>query len=40
VITRTIASNTAPALEDITGTLTGGADEKLLLLLAAARWLA
>jgi membrane-associated phospholipid phosphatase len=38
-IARAIARDTAPAPEDIARTLTWGADEKVLLVLAAAGWL-
>ncbi|QOZ37340.1 phosphatase PAP2 family protein [Bradyrhizobium sp. CCBAU 53421] len=40
VIARSIARNTAPAPEEIARGLTWGADEKVLLVLAAAGWLA
>ncbi|MGY4400569.1 hypothetical protein ACVIYL_001372 [Bradyrhizobium sp. USDA 3315] len=40
MIARAIARNTAPAPEEIARTLTWGADEKVLLVLAAAGWLA
>src|SRR6201987_5393356 len=40
VISRTIARNTAPAPEEVARTLTWGADEKVLLLIAAAGGLA
>jgi membrane-associated phospholipid phosphatase len=40
VVARTIAGNTAPAPEQVARALTWGADEKLLLVLAAAGWLA
>ena len=39
-ISRAIARNTAPASEEIARALTWGADEKVLLVLAAAGWLA
>jgi membrane-associated phospholipid phosphatase len=39
-IARAIARNTAPAPEEVARALTWGADEKLLLVLAAAGWLA
>jgi undecaprenyl-diphosphatase len=39
VIARAIARHTAPAPEEIARTLTWGADEKILLVLAAAGWL-
>jgi membrane-associated phospholipid phosphatase len=40
VIARSIARNTAPAPEEVARALTWGADEKLLLVFAAAGWLA
>lgn len=40
VIARGIARNTAPAPEEVARALTWGADEKILLILAAAGWLA
>jgi len=40
VIARTIARNTAPVPEQVAHALTWGADEKFLLVLAAAGWLA
>jgi undecaprenyl-diphosphatase len=39
-IARSIAHNTAPAPEEVARALTWGADEKVLLVLAAAGWLA
>ena len=38
-IARGVASNTAPAPEEVARALTWGADEKVLLILAAAGWL-
>jgi hypothetical protein len=40
VVARSIAGNTAPVPEKIAQALTWGADEKVLLVLAAAGWLA
>jgi membrane-associated phospholipid phosphatase len=40
VVARSIARNTAPAPEQVARALTWGADEKVLLVLAAAGWLA
>jgi membrane-associated phospholipid phosphatase len=40
VIARTLARDTAPAPEEVARALTWGADEKVLLVLAAAGWLA
>ena len=40
VVARSIARNTAPAPEQVAQALTWGADEKVLLVLAAAGWLA
>jgi len=40
VIARTVARNTGPAPEEVARALTWGADEKVLLMLAAVGWLA
>src|ERR1700740_1649154 len=40
LIARTLARDTAPAPEEVARALTWGADEKVLLVLAAAGWLA
>jgi hypothetical protein len=40
VVARSIARNTAPAPEEVARSLTWGADEKVLLVLAAVGWLA